>query len=193
MDAAQNYPDLSTATDFSQLALDIKQWGQDLGFQQLGITDTRLDEDEVHLMNWLKAGYHGKMTYMSNHGAKRSRPVDLVPGTLRIISARMNYLPAEDGDPEQLLQKPSLAYISRYSLGRDYHKVLRLRLQRLASRIEIVTGPFGYRVFVDSAPVLEKALAHMPVRAAADLVAEAAGLPRRVAYARALALKPGDD
>jgi len=159
MDAAQNYPDSSTAPDFTQLALDIKQWGRELGFQQLGITDTSLDEDEIHLMNWLRAGRHGKMTYMSVHGVKRSRPENLVPGTLRIISARMDYLPQEDSDPEQLLREYTMAYVSRYALGRDYHKVLRTRLQRLANKIELVTGPIGYRVFVDSAPVLEKALA----------------------------------
>lgn len=159
MDAAQNYFDKSSSADFTQLALDIKQWGRELGFQQVGITDTHLDEDEIHLMNWLGAGRHGKMTYMSAHGTKRSRPADLVPGTLRVISARMDYLPPEDSHPEQILSDDEMAYVSRYTLGRDYHKVLRARLQRLAARIKTAAGPFGYRVFVDSAPVLEKALA----------------------------------
>ena len=145
--------------DFPQLARDIKQWGQTLGFQRIGITDTRLDQDEIHLVNWLKAGWHGEMGYMSSHGTKRSRPDDLVPGTIRVISVRMDYLPREDNIPNEILDDDAMAYISRYALGRDYHKVLRSRLRQLAQKIETVTGPFGYRAFVDSAPVLEKALA----------------------------------
>jgi len=159
MDAAQNYFDMPSAIDFTQLARDIKLWGQALGFQQAGITHTQLDADEMHLLNWLKAGMHGDMAYMARHGNKRSRPDQLLPGTLRIISVRMDYLPEEDINPQDLLDEEAFAYVSRYALGRDYHKVMRARLQQLAKKIASVTGPFGYRAFVDSAPVLEKALA----------------------------------
>jgi len=159
MDTAQNYFDQSSSNNHTHLAQDIKQWGKELGFQQIGITNIHLDKDETHLMNWLKAGRHGKMEYMSCHGTKRSRPQDLVPGTIRVISARMDYFPQESVKAEQLLENNTIAYISRYAVGRDYHKVMRARLQRLATKIEAITGSFGYRVFVDSAPVLEKALA----------------------------------
>jgi epoxyqueuosine reductase len=145
--------------DWSMLATDIKRWSQELGFQQTGIADIHLETAEVHLLEWLKAGYHGNMDYMARHGTKRSRPNELEPGTLSVISVRLDYFPAEDNDPSSILNNPQQAYISRYALGRDYHKVLRQRLQTLATRIEQVTGPFGYRVFTDSAPVLEKALA----------------------------------
>ncbi|MEQ6341481.1 MAG: tRNA epoxyqueuosine(34) reductase QueG [Gammaproteobacteria bacterium] len=147
------------STDLTELAADIKRWGRDLGFQQVGIADTQLDEAEVHLMNWLDAGHHGEMEYMARHGSKRSRPEALQPGTLRIISARMDYLPPLGADPESVLADASLGYISRYALGRDYHNVLRSRLQKLAQRISEIAGPFNYRAFADSAPVLEKALA----------------------------------
>ncbi len=145
--------------DWQGLASDIKHWGRALGFQQIGIADTQLAEHESRLREWLAAGRHGTMHYMEQHGTKRSRPAELVPDTLRIISARMNYLPPDAAPAESLLQQGERAYVSRYALGRDYHKVLRHRLQKLARRIEQITGPFGYRVFVDSAPVLEKALA----------------------------------
>jgi epoxyqueuosine reductase len=145
--------------DWATLAANIKQWGQALGFQQLGISDTRLDEAESHLLNWLQQGRHGRMDYMARHGSKRSRPAELEPGTISVISARLDYLPAETSTAEAVLANPSKAYISRYALGRDYHKVLRQRLQKLAKRIEQSIGAFGYRVFSDSAPVLEKALA----------------------------------
>jgi len=149
----------NSARDWMLLAQDIKAWGRALGLQQVGITDTELGEHETHLHNWLAAGYHGTMTYMERHGVKRSHPDELVPNTLRIISVRMNYLPMDGASAESVLQQAETAYVSRYALGRDYHKVMRQRLRQLASRIEHVTGPFGYRVFVDSAPVLEKALA----------------------------------
>jgi epoxyqueuosine reductase len=110
-------------------------------------------------MNWLEAGFQGDMHYMQAHGTKRSRPEDLVPGTLRVIALRMDYLPESMSDAEATLADPNLGYVSRYALGRDYHKLIRKRLQQLASRIEQQIGPFGYRVFVDSAPVLEKPLA----------------------------------
>lgn len=131
----------------------------ELGFQQVGITGTNLDDDELHLLNWLKQGRHGEMTYMASHGGKRSRPADLVPGTVSVISVTMDYFPPSGRHPGPVLNKPQLAYISRYAVGRDYHKLMRRRLQRLATRIENEYGRFGYRCFVDSAPVLEKALA----------------------------------
>lgn len=145
--------------DWSRIATDIKRWGRELGFQQLGIADTGLHEHEQRLSEWLEAGYHGEMSYMARHGSKRSRPAELVPNTVRVISARMDYLPPRSAPAEALLQQARRGYVSRYALGRDYHKVLRARLERLAGRIYAAIGPFGYRVFVDSAPVLEKALA----------------------------------
>jgi epoxyqueuosine reductase len=144
--------------DYHQLAIDIKSWGQELGFQQVGITDTDLSAAETHLLNWLKAGYHGEMKYMQQHGSKRSRPTDLVPGTFRIISLRLDYLPVNANCAENL-QQPERAYISRYAVGRDYHKLMRKRLQKLVAKISSAAGTFGYRAFVDSAPVLEKAIA----------------------------------
>jgi epoxyqueuosine reductase len=145
--------------DLPTLASAIKRWGRELGFQHIGITDTDLGDNEGHLRDWLAAGYHGEMAYMARHGTRRSRPAELLPGTLRVISARMDYFPSAAAPPETVLQDSTLAYVSRYALGRDYHKVLRHRLHRLAKRIEGVSGPCGYRVFTDSAPVLEKALA----------------------------------
>ena len=142
-----------------ELTARIRRWGGDLGFQQLGITDTDLARHEQRLEEWLAAGFHGEMDYMARHGTRRSRPAELVPGTLRVISARMDYLTAEARPADELMQRTDRALVSRYALGRDYHKVLRKRLQKLATRIEQAVGPFGYRVFVDSAPVLEKALA----------------------------------
>jgi epoxyqueuosine reductase len=145
--------------DYTQLADDVKRWGMELGFQQIGISATELGDDEVHLMNWLAAGRHGEMDYMQRHGTKRSRPAQLHAGTLRVISVRMDYDPPHARDAWEVLEEGSLGYVSRYALGRDYHKVMRARLQKLAERIETTVGPFGYRAFVDSAPVLEKALA----------------------------------
>ena len=141
------------------LATDVKTWGKELGFQQVGITGIDLSEDEGHLLDWLEQGMHGEMAYMERHGIKRSRPDQLRPGTLRVISARMDYLPAKARSAQAVLGDGEQAFISRYALGRDYHKVMRARLKRLAQRIEAAIGPFGYRVFTDSAPVLEKALA----------------------------------
>jgi epoxyqueuosine reductase len=141
------------------LAADIKRWGRELGFQQTGITGIDLSEDEQRLERWLALGRHGEMGYMARHGRRRSRPDALRPGTVSVISARMDYLPPDARDPFTVLESPRLGYVSRYALGRDYHKVLRRRLQRLAERIGSAVGPFGHRVFVDSAPVLEKALA----------------------------------
>jgi epoxyqueuosine reductase len=141
------------------LAGKIKKWGGELGFQQVGISDTDLALHEDHLERWLSLDYHGDMDYMKRHGTRRSRPSELVPGTLRVISVRMDYLRSEARPAAELLDESEKALLSRYALGRDYHKVLRRRLQKLASRIEAEVGPFGYRAFVDSAPVLEKALA----------------------------------
>ena len=137
----------------------IKAWAAELGFQQAGIADIELADDEGHLLEWLDRERHGEMHYMERHGTRRSRPGDLVEGTLSVISVRMDYLPDEAQKPEALLDNPDVAYISRYALGRDYHKVVRNRLQKLADRINAAAGEFGYRVFSDSAPVLEKPLA----------------------------------
>ncbi|ELR63410.1 Epoxyqueuosine (oQ) reductase QueG [Photobacterium marinum] len=144
--------------DYSELAHKIKQWGKELGFQQLGISDTDLQQHEAQLQRWLDAGYHGDMDWMARHGMMRARPAELLPGTIRVISVRMNYLPPEAGFA-QSLNNPNTAYISRYSLGRDYHKLIRNRLKRLGQLIEQETGQFGYRPFVDSAPILERPLA----------------------------------
>ena len=141
------------------LKADIVGWANELGFQALGVTDIDLATAETRLNDWLAESYHGEMEYMHRHGSKRSQPAELVPGTIRIISVRMDYLPLEPDDPRDLLDHESRAYISRYALGRDYHKVLRGRLRNLARQIEADIGSFGYRVFVDSAPVLEKAIA----------------------------------
>jgi epoxyqueuosine reductase len=141
------------------LKADIIRWGSELGFQQLGVSACDLAKAEAHLEQWLADEHHGAMHYMQKHGRKRSRPEQLVPGTVRVISARMDYMPHGQEDAAELLDHDSKAYISRYALGRDYHKVMRGRLQKLASRIAQQIGSFGYRVFVDSAPVLEKPLA----------------------------------
>jgi len=157
---AKHFPSSYAAIpDPAGLAASIKRWGVELGFQQVGIADTELSEAERHLLDWLQAGFHGEMGYMERHGMKRSRPAELKPGTIRIISARMDYLPENRKAMAAHLDHPLAAYISRYALGRDYHKLLRARLKKLAERIEAATGGFGYRVFTDSAPVLEKALA----------------------------------
>jgi epoxyqueuosine reductase len=148
-----------TAIDYHGLADDIRRWGSELGFGRIGIAGVELAEDEAHLLNWLEAGYHGEMDYMARHGTKRSRPPDLAPGTVRVIAARMDYAPADIDAAWEAIGDDGRAYVSRYALGRDYHKILRHRLQKLADRIVEALGPFGHRVFTDSAPVLEKALA----------------------------------
>ncbi len=147
------------AVDYGELALRIKRWGAELGFQQVGIAETTLQADETHLQRWLERGWHGDMDYMRRHGSKRSRPQELVPGTVRVISVRMDYLPPGGRDAQAVLDDGELGFVSRYALGRDYHKVMRKRLQKLADHVAAAAGPFGHRVFVDSAPVLEKALA----------------------------------
>ncbi len=143
----------------TSLAAQIKVWGQELGFQQVGITDTDLAHAETHLDNWLNKNFHGTMDYMQRHGHKRSRPALLHPGTRRVISVRMDYQPESCNKMWGVLNNPVAAYVSRYALGRDYHKLMRNRLQKLADLIHAEIGDFGYRAFVDSAPVLEKALA----------------------------------
>jgi epoxyqueuosine reductase len=148
----------AAAPDLGALALDIKRWGAELGFQQVGITDCDLAHAEPKLAEWLERGWHGDMDYMARHGARRARPAELVPGTVRVITARMNYLP-EARPADEVLDSPGTAYISRYAVGRDYHKVMRRRLQRLADRISDAIGPFSYRAFTDSAPVMEVELA----------------------------------
>ncbi|MEO8671943.1 MAG: tRNA epoxyqueuosine(34) reductase QueG [Tahibacter sp.] len=145
--------------DYSELAQHIKDWSRDLGFQQAGIAGVDLADDERHLLNWLDAGRHGEMDYMQRHGTKRSRPQALQPGTLRVVSVRMDYANETMEDAWSVLNDADLGYVSRYALGRDYHKLMRNRLQKLADRIAAEVGPFGYRAFVDSAPVLERALA----------------------------------
>jgi len=144
--------------DLLRLTDNIKAWGRALGFQQVGIADVDLSQHEAHLKRWLEKGYHGEMSFMANHGTKRSRPNELVPGTVRVISVRMDYLPP-DASFAKHLSKPDIAYISRYALGRDYHKVLRNKLKKLGQKITEELANTQYRPFVDSAPVLEHAIA----------------------------------
>ncbi len=145
-------------TDLSGLALAIKAWGQELGFQAVGITDTDLTLAEARLAAWLGKGYHGEMDYMRKHGTKRTRPAELHPGTLRVVSARMNYS-SRAAEARAVLANSDKAFISRYALGEDYHKVMRARLRQLASRIEGEARTRGCRAFTDSAPVMEVELA----------------------------------
>ncbi|EKD54427.1 MAG: hypothetical protein ACD_60C00087G0039 [uncultured bacterium] len=147
-----------THIDYPALAAHIKCLGQELGFQQIGITDIDLKRYEERFIRWLEENFHGEMHYMQSHGAKRYRPADLIPGTIRVISARMDYLPPDTG-MTKVLANPRQGYISRYALGRDYHKLIRKRLTLLAKKISAKIGVFGYRAFTDSAPVLEKPLA----------------------------------
>ena len=154
-------PGSATAASLDRPALlaDIRRWGSELGLTRLGVGAIDLSLDEAHFLDWLRAGFGGEMQYMARHGAKRSRPRELVPGTVSCISVRMDYWPREAADAAATLADAGTAYVSRYALGRDYHKVLRARLQKLCERIAGAVGPFGHRVFTDSAPVLEKALA----------------------------------
>jgi epoxyqueuosine reductase len=145
--------------DAGRLAVAIRRWGRECGFDDIGIADIDLAQDERRLLEWLAAGRHGAMDYMARHGAIRSRPAALVPGTLTVITARLNYLPADAVPGDAVLRQPAKAYVARYALGRDYHRLVRTRLQRLAERIRTEVGAFGHRAFADSAPVLEVALA----------------------------------
>lgn len=150
----------ATTDELNHLATQIKVLGRELGFAQVGITGIDMGEHVAHLDNWLAKGLHADLDYMAAHGKKRTHPEELVPGTLRVISLRMDYLPP-DTDMAQRLTESEKAYVSRYALGRDYHKLVRKRLQHLAEAIEKLIGPFGYRAFVDSAPVLEKGAAQL--------------------------------
>lgn len=149
----------SNSRYFSQLAERIKTQGQLLGFQKIGISDINLAEAETRLSNWLAKKRHGSMSYMAAHGIRRTRPTELEPGTRSIISARMDYLPVSAADGKEVESDSTLGMISRYALGRDYHKIVRKRLQQLADFVHREIGEFGYRVYSDSAPVMEKALA----------------------------------
>jgi epoxyqueuosine reductase len=154
----------STQFDGNQLVSQIRAEAHKLGFSQIGVTGVDLSSAEAGLLNWLSHGFHGGMAYMANHGLKRARPADLVPGTVSIITARMDYLPRAtppDWQSTELsrLERPGEAIVSVYARGRDYHKVLRSRLQKLAQDVAARIGPFGFRVFTDSAPVLEVELA----------------------------------
>lgn len=144
--------------DFTRLAEDIKAWGKALGFQEVGITDTDVQQANTRLQAWLAKKYHGSMHYLTQNESKRSEPDKLVPGTLRIIMVRMNYLPPNARMLDTLKDK-NKAYVSRYAIGRDYHKVIRKRLAKLAEKIKKEVGEFTYRPFADSAPVFEKPLA----------------------------------
>lgn len=149
----------NTALTMKDLLNKAQQWAQSLGFQQIGVSDIDLAEAEDQLTSWIKAGFHGEMSYMDRHGTKRSRPQELVSGTVRVITARMDYWPDDVEDAWTVINDRQKGFISRYALGRDYHKLMRKRLLKLAGMIEQEVGDTGYRVFCDSAPVLEKNLA----------------------------------
>lgn len=148
----------SRKPDPDALAARIRRLARELGFQRVGIAGVELGKDEAHLRDWLAQGLYGSMEWMARHGEKRSRPAELIPGTVRVISVGLDYGQDED-EAWRTLHEPARAYVARYALGRDYHKLMRNRLQKLAERIAAEIGPFGHRVFVDSAPVLERALA----------------------------------
>jgi epoxyqueuosine reductase len=156
MSETQQYKDTPTIVDPGLLPR-VREWATELGFQQLGVSDVDLGEHPQYLQRWLDAGYHGDMDYMAKHGERRGHPEQLIPGTLRVLSLRMDYYQL-DTQPLQILEQGEKAYISRYTLGRDYHKLIRKRLAKLAARIEAEVGG-QYRAFVDSAPVLERAIA----------------------------------
>ena len=148
-----------TDSDLQVLAARIKGWGQELGFQQVGITDTDLFQAENHLNNWLNQGMHGELHYMVRHGSRRTRPGELISGTIRIISVRMDYFPPRSKAIREVLDDSVMAFVSRYATGRDYHKLIRKRLEKLACQIQNEIGQFSYRAFADSAPVMEKPIA----------------------------------
>jgi Domain of unknown function (DUF1730) len=149
----------STNTNFADLTRNIKTWSRELGFDEIGISDTDLSVEENHLQQWLHEGRHGEMDYMARHGKKRARPHELVPGTVRVISVRLNYVAPNAKESWSVIADKDAAFISRYTLGRDYHKVMRNKLQKLADKIHAEVKDFSYRVFTDSAPVMEVALA----------------------------------
>lgn len=152
---AENYTD----TDGQKLLSRMQRWARSLGFQALGVSDIDLRDAEAKLQDWLAKGFHGEMGFMAKHGSMRTHPEQLVEGTVRVISLRMDYWPGEAAEPWKVLDDGNRAFISRYALGRDYHKLMRKRLAKLAKRIEREVGPMGFRVFTDSAPVMEKAIA----------------------------------
>ncbi len=145
--------------DLAGLRRELTPLAKGLGFSAVGVSDLELKEDEAHLIRWLQQRFHGEMQYMARHGHLRAHPAEWVPGAVRVISVRMDYWPAEAQPAQSVLNDPERAYVSRYALGRDYHKVLRRALRRLGEALAERIGPFGYRVCVDSAPVLEKAVA----------------------------------
>ncbi|MCD7098715.1 tRNA epoxyqueuosine(34) reductase QueG [Stenotrophomonas sp. MMGLT7] len=147
------------ALDPAYAAVRIRALARELGFQRCGIAGIELGEDEAHLRDWLAQGLYGTMHWMAQHGSKRTRPAELVPGTLRVVSVGLDYGRKDDAQAWGTLADGERAYVARYALGRDYHKLMRNRLQKLAERVQAEVGPFGHRVFVDSAPVLERALA----------------------------------
>src|SRR6202020_2084751 len=125
-----------TALDATALSADLRRWSKELGFARLGVANIDLAGDEAHFLDWLRAGFNGEMAYMSRHGVKRSRPAELLPGTVSCVSVRMDYWPRDAADAEATLADPEVAYVSRYALGRDYHKLMRARLQKLCDRIK---------------------------------------------------------
>lgn len=150
---------INTALDPTELLPRLQTWARSFGFQQLGVSDIDLSQAEQRLNDWLAAGFHGEMQFMERHGSLRTHPEQLLPGTIRVISVRMDYWPSGAQDAWQVMDNDQLGFVSRYALGRDYHKLMRKRLLRLSEAIAKEIGPMGYRVFTDSAPVLEKALA----------------------------------
>lgn len=145
--------------DYQQLKAKIKTWALELGFQQAGISDVDLQQAGEHLQNWLDEQRHADMEYMHKHGPKRYQPASLVPGTVSVVSVRLDYMQTQLTPYADLTEQPNKAAISRYALGRDYHKVLRKKLKQLSTKISDEIGPFGHRVFTDSAPIMEKAIA----------------------------------
>ena len=152
-------PSPAPRLDAAALAARVRELAREFGFQRCGISDVELGEDEAFLRDWLAQGLQGSMGWMAAHGDKRSRPAELIPGTVRVISVGLDYGRRDDEEAWATLADGGRAYVARYALGRDYHKLMRNRLQKLAERIAEEIGPFGHRVFVDSAPVLERALA----------------------------------
>jgi len=151
--------DINTALSENELLFAMQEWAKRIGFQGLGVSDIYLPDAEKKLTEWLAKGFHGEMSYMSHHGTKRTRPEQLVPETVRVITVRMDYWPEPSAEPWSVLADDQLGFVSRYALGRDYHKLMRKQLVRLAEKIKKEISDMGYRVFCDSAPVMEKALA----------------------------------
>lgn len=151
--------EINTDSDMSELLSEMKVWAEDFGFQQLGVSDIDLTQAESALQSWIADKFHGEMHYMVKHGVKRTQPEALVAGTVRVITLRMDYWPEQAAEPWAVIEDDQKGFISRYALGRDYHKVMRHRLAKLAEKIKQEVGDMSYRVFCDSAPVMEKALA----------------------------------